>query len=190
MTQDTHTKVQFEHDLLILPRDAFSGAEQPGEVFDIRDSWIQNWPADHSHGGCLYAVEFDGGLVKVGMSSLVGPRIRSHVSTARRFGRQARLAWVSPTHKQYELTERAMLSHLRTLVPAVDRETFQDEPGRVMELARGWWDEQRVHPPGEFPGEQLDRLMERWPDGSRRPPYLLHGNPPIQHMTTYLGSVT
>jgi hypothetical protein len=61
-------------------------------------------------GGYLYAVQFKGGLVKVGRTANPAFRIREHEDNAELFGVPRTRVWLSPLHDNPKVTEKALIA--------------------------------------------------------------------------------
>lgn len=77
------------------------------EVFQFPATGL---PGKTKHGGYAYVIEFDTGLVKVGMTQNPQSRIPGYVSQAAVFGVQPMCGWLSPMHAHPARTEDALIA--------------------------------------------------------------------------------
>lgn len=79
-------------------------------MIDVFQFPATDLPAKTKHGGYAYVIEFDGGLVKVGMTQDPQIRIASHVSHAGIFGVRPLRGWLSPLHEDPARTEGELIA--------------------------------------------------------------------------------
>lgn len=67
--------------------------------------------------GYVYVLAFSNGTVKVGKTSTPGTRITVHVYNSSRFGIELTGWWLTPAHRGFEFTERAVIALAQALAP-------------------------------------------------------------------------
>lgn len=154
------TDPRWDDSLTIESWDAFTGASAPGTIISLAHARDRSMfperlrPSDR--GGYIYCLALPGDVYKVGLTVSPAERTEQHFSTARSYGVKPLYVWVSPAHKEFRQSEARMIEFLAARAERLGPESFHT-PGLFHAVCE-WWDEQKVHPPGEFASEQRARL--------------------------------
>lgn len=151
---------RWDDSLTVEPWDMFTGASSPGTIISLlhahtRKDFPPSLRPAH-RGGYIYCLAVPGDVYKVGLTISPADRTDQHRAAARSYGVAPLYVWVSPAHKEFRRTEEGLIAFLMTRAEHLGSESFR-RPALFHDVCE-WWDQQEIHPPGEFASEQRARL--------------------------------